>query len=218
MALADAYASLEEYRVRAKFSATGADEIAAAEEDLAACSRLLEHELGVALGALHESTGTRIFDGSGTHVLYLRDRAGRAYYLQAIDANSLKIDSDLDGSYDDYLLDLDDAWVRGLPENAVANGEPFTSIELRSLATATLTVFPRLPGCVQITGTWGLPAALLQLAKAIVISMTRDLRDHFAAGAANQYQAIDASMPLSDQTWRLISSMKQALSRRVPTI
>ena len=213
-----ALASLDEYRVRAKFTSTNADEVTAAEEDLAACTRLLEHELGVAQGQLTFSTGTRVFDGSGHSVLYLRDRAGRAYFLQSIDADSLKIDDDLDGSFDDYTLDTDDNWVRGLPENAVADGAPFTAVELRPTTAATITAFPALPGCVEITGTWGLTSTLQQVAKAIVISMTRDLRDHFAAGSANQYQAIDETMPLTDQTWRLIRSMKQSISRKIPGI
>lgn len=214
----DAIVSLDEYRVRAKFTSTDADEVTAAEEDLAACTRLLEYEIGVAHGMLTSSTGTRIFDGSGQNVLYLRDRAGRTYFLQSIDADSLKIDSDLDGSYDDFTLDTADNWVRGLPENAVADGSPFTAIELRPTTSATITIFPALPGCVEITGTWGLTATLQQVAKAVVISMTRDLRDHFAAGSANQFQQVDEQMPLSDQTWRLIRSMKQSLNRKIPGV
>lgn len=215
MALLDAYVTLAEYRARTGGKATAANATLSAQ--LLAVARLLERSLQVAPGAFNSATGARVFDGNGKSVLRLRDRQGLQYYLQSIDADSLKIDSDLDGSYDDYTLDTADAWVRGLPANAAAHSEPFTAIELRSLMTATITAFPRLPGCVQITGTWGW-AAVPGIIKELNAHLVYDLEQAQLAGGAGQLPAIDESLPLSDQTWRFWRQAERMYSRGLPVV
>lgn len=179
-------------------------------------SRLLERSLQVAPGAFNASaTGqARIFDGTGTAILRLRDRAGYGYFLTTLDADSLKIDSDLDGSYDDYTLDFGDNWVRGLPENAVAHSEPFTAIELRPTTTATLTVFPKLPGCIQITGTWGW-AAVPQIIQDLVIHRTHELREALKGGAIEALPSFEGAVPLQPRTFWLWKEAERLYGRRV---
>ena len=128
-------------------------------------SRLFDRAHGVAPGMFAPISSTALtFTPDGGTTLYLRDTSGYQCFLRTITADSLKLDTDADGSFDDYLWDFADGWVRGLPENAAANGEPFTAIELNpSHASAPLSVWPTYKNSIQITGTWGfasIPAAV----------------------------------------------------------
>ena len=216
MALLDAYATDTQYRARTGDKGTGTDTTLNAQLLLA--SRLLERSLRVMPGAFNTHTGTYIFDALGGTVLRLRDRAGLGYFLQTITANSLGIDLDLDKTYDYYTLDLADAWVRGLPENAAAFSEPFTAIELLShISTADPTRWPELVAGVRIVGTWGwaaVPNAVIDL----TVHLVHDLRNAHQAGATLEVPTIDGSMPLSNQTWRLWNEMKARYGRRIPAV
>lgn len=215
MSLLDAYCTITEYRARTGSEASAANATLTAQ--ITAVARLLERSLQVAPGAFNSATGTRVFDGSGRSILRLRDDRGMQEFLQSIDADSLKIDSDLDGSYDDYTFDTADAWVRGLPANAAAHSEPFTAIELRPISTATLTVFPKLAGCIQIVGTWGWPA-VPGMIKELNAHMTYDLEQAHLAGATGNIPAIDDAMPLSQETWRLWRLAERMYGRRLPVV
>lgn len=217
MAILDSYATITQYRAAIGDKASAADATITAE--LLVMSRQLERALQVAPGYFNASaTGqVRVFDGSGRAILQLRDKAGLGYCLTAIVADSLKIDSDLDGSYDDYLFDLSDAWVRGLPENAAAHSEPFTAIELRPLSAATLTIFPKLSGCVEITGTWGW-AAVPQIIQDLVIHRTHDLRQGLSAGAVGAVAAFDVPAQMQPRTLWLFREAERLYGRQLPVL
>lgn len=213
MALLDAYANAAEYRARVGKVSIAED--ATILTLLTSVSRVVEKRLGVMVGAFNTHSGVYVFDGTGRSLLRLRDRAGRQYFLTAITADSLKIDSDLDGSYDDYTLDLSDAWVRGLPENAAAGSEPYTAIELRPLTSATITTFPNLPGCVQITGTFGW-AAVPGAIKDRVVGITRELIDVQHAGAAMLVSDVEGEIDRVPAARALMSLLEREYSHRLP--
>ncbi len=217
MALLDAYATAAQYRAIAGDKGAGTD--ATLDAELLGVSRLLERSLQLAPGAFNASAANqaRVFDGQGGPVLYLRDRAGLAYFLQTLATDGLKIDSDLDGSYDDYAFDFADAWLRGLPENAAAHSEPFTAIELLPLASAPIWKFPDLPACVQITGTWGW-AAVPELIKQLVIHRTKELRAGQLAAPGGDLPGIDAGVPMGARTFWLFKEAERLYGRRLPVI
>jgi hypothetical protein len=214
MAILDAYATATNYRAQTGDKASGADAVLDAQ--LLTVSRLLERSLSVQPGAFNTHSATYTFDGRGGRVLDLRDRSGRTHFVTAITANSLGIDSELDGTYDGYLWDLSDAWVRGLPENAVAASEPFTRIEiLPHIATAELTVWPTRPAAVRITGTWGwgaVPGAIMQL----TVSLAHDLRQAQLSGALMESPPTleSGGFPMQDQSWRLWRDIRHRYGMR----
>lgn len=178
-----AYATAAEYRLRTGDQTTGVN--ATLDAQLLGVSRWVEEALAVMPGYFNPHVGTYIFDGSGERVLYLRDREGRGYCLTAIDADSLKIDSDLDGAFDDFTLDLADAFVRGLPENAASASKPFTALELLTGRSSTISLWPRFPGNIEITGTFGWAAVPDQVVE-LVCHRTQELREHLKAGGVDR--------------------------------
>lgn len=217
MALLDAYATITEFRAGIGDKATGADATITAE--LLSMSRQVERALWLAPGYFNASAAnqSRIFDGNGRDTLQLRDSAGFAYCLTTLDADGLKIDSDLDGLYDDYLLDFNDAGVRGLPENAAAHSEPFTAIQLRPVSGSALTTFPRLEGCVKVVGTWGW-SAVPQIIKDLVIHRTHELRQGLAAGALQSVAAFDGTIQMQPRTLWLFKEAEALYGRQLPVI
>lgn len=217
MALLSAYATDAEYRNGVAGQATGTD--AALNAQLIASSRLLERELGLSPGAFNEVTAqTYHFDGSGRARQSLRDRAGMAYFLQTIEADGLGIDVNYDGVAD-YTLDFNDAWLRGLPENAALGSEPYTSLELIPLATSTLRVFPALVANVSIKGTWGWHT-VPDIIKELTIHLTHDLRLSLLAGTSAR-TADFGGMPvhaLSPDTYWLWREAQARYSRRILAI
>lgn len=215
MALLDAYCTIAQYRAAIGDKASAADATITAE--LLVMSRQLERALMVAPGYFNASAASqaRIFNGNGRDILHLRDSAGYAYCLTEIATDGLAIDSDLDGSYDDYTLDLADAWVRGLPENAAAHSEPFTAIQLRPISTATLTTFPSGSRNVQITGTWGW-AAVPQIIQDLVIHRTHDLRQGLSAGATGAVAAFEGVEQMQPRTLWLFKEAEAVYGRQLP--
>ena len=213
MAILDAYATATNYRVQTGEKTTGTDTVLDAQ--LLTISRLLERSLHVQPGAFNTHTGTYTFDGRGGKVLDLRDRAGLTYFLTSVTANSLGIDSECDGTFDGYLWDLSDAWVRGLPENAAAHSEPFSRIEILShISTAELTVWPVKPAAIRIAGTWGwgaVPGVIMQL----TVSMVHDLRQAQLSGALMETPpTIDGGgFPMRDESWRLWREIRSRYGR-----
>lgn len=216
MARLDPYVSAAEYRARTGSKATGSD--TTLDTQLASVSRLLERELRLAPGAFNSYAATHVFDGLGFAQLYLRDRAGMGYFLQSVAEGGIRIDSDLDGQYDDYSLDFDGGVVRGLPENASGSGEPFANIEIRPVSGAPLTRFPNLPGCVQIEGTWGW-AAVPGMIKELTAKLAHDLRVGQLAGPSGGAPDFDgplAGRALSPETYWLWGEAKAQYSRWIP--
>lgn len=215
MARADAYADVAYFQAR-NTGGTAVSNATALGEDLIAGSRLFDRQVGVHDGAFNSHTATYTFDSIGGLVLWLRDRSGGAYFLQSVADAGIGIDTELDGTFDGYAWDLDDAWLRGLPDNAAAFGVPFNALEiLPHITTAPLTRWPDGRARVRIEGTWGW-ATVPDMVKQTVVSMTRELRDHFGAGAFGAQERYGDELPLSNQTWRLIASAKAEYGRRIP--
>jgi hypothetical protein len=209
-----AYASDTQYRARVKDAATGTD--ATLNSQLLLGSRLLERSLNVMPGAFNsQSAETFTFDSFGGRVLPLRDREGRQYFLRT--TTSIGIDTELDGTYDGEVIDLeDDVFVRGIPESALAFGQPFTALELLPFSGATVSVWPDRVASVRIAGAWGwaaVPEAIVDL----VVHIVHDLRMAHAAGAAFEVPDIDqGGLPLSRATFAMWERMKGSYARRLP--
>jgi hypothetical protein len=127
---------------------------------LVAATKLFDRIHGVAPGMFAPVVGSTTFTFSpiASSTLYLRDSRGLQYFLRGVTADLVEIDTNDDGTVD-YAFDFNDAWVRGIPENAPTFGEAYTAIELLPKTTATLTSWPDARGSVAITSTlWGYAA------------------------------------------------------------
>ncbi len=208
----DDYLQPQEYRDRTGDRSVVGD--LTIEAQITTACRALDRELGVAPGMFAPIASTTFtFSTIGGTRLYLRDSSGYGYFLRSIAADGLKLDTDGDGAYDDYLWDLADGWVRTIPENAAAFGEPYIALEL-------VTTHPSLPvsrwsASLQITGTWGwdaTPGALVELA----VDLVHNLRQGVLAGSIGA-PTVDG-MPLSPSMWPVLQRLKSAYSRRIPAI
>lgn len=164
---------------------------------LEAASRLWDRAHGIAPGMMAPITSTALtFTPHGGTTLYLRDSGGYQCFLRSITADSLKIDSDADGSFDDYTWDLSDGWVRALPENASALSEPYTAIELNPYhGSAPLTAWPTYKNGVQITGTWGWAYTPLAV-QLRVADIAHSLSQRGYAGGYGTEEALQQGMPV----------------------
>jgi hypothetical protein len=223
MALLDAYVTDEEYGDRANSGRVPTDtDLLGAQ--LVAMTRQLERELGYAPGAMNHVEGVTLeLDAIGGRTLYLRDEAGRGVFVSAVAAGGIEVDTARDGSFSGAVFDLDEPWVRGARWDSSIAAETvvpvYSAFELLPRSGALLTSWPDGPATVRLTCDTGFPGGVPDAVKEVVVSMTRDLRDHHAAGSSGQYQgSADDSLPLSDQTWRLIRSLKQQYSRRLPVV
>lgn len=184
MAVADAYATADEYRA-SNNRVSGAED-GELDEYLDLNSRRLDKILDLAPGYFNTHSATYTFDGPGGTMLWLRDRAGQGYCFTAITANSLAIDDSDDGNFDDYTWDLDDLWIRGLPENVVTTREAYTAVELMPKKDgAELSVWPTGPAKIQITGTFGWPVIPAAVRQAVIV-FTRDMLDSHLGGATQR--------------------------------
>lgn len=207
------YVSRDEFRRRTGSQGTGTDAVLDAQLETAC--RSLDRELGVAPGMFAPLASTAFkFTPTGGTTLWLRDTAGYQYFLRTITSNSLAIDYDQDGAYDDYAWDLADAWVRGIPENAASFDEPFTAIELDPYATsAPLSAWPTYKNSVQITGTWGFettPGAVSEL----VVDIVKNLRMGALSGGAGT--AVFAEDLVSPSMFPVLQRLKAQYSHRLP--
>ena len=107
--------------------------------------------------------------------------------------------------------------MRGLPENAAANSEPFRAIELRRLTSATITVFPKLAGCIQIVGTWGW-AAVPDIIQQLVIHRTHDLREGLKSGATESLSSFEGQVPMQPHTFWLWKEAERLYGRQLAAI
>lgn len=213
-----AYATDAQYRARMGDQTTGTN--ATLNAQLLGVSRLLEFALSVMPGAFNTHAGTYVFTGFGGSRLALRDGSDVQYFLTAITADSLKVDADGDGSYDDYLLDLDDLWVDGFPENAAAISRPFTAIDLRPIDSATITSWPSIDRGVQITGTWGW-AAVPDLITDLVCHRTSELRESLKDGGTDRaglsmLPSFGDEVRMRPQTAWMWKEAERLYGRRIP--
>lgn len=224
MALLDAYATRAEYRARTgSKAAAGAD--TTLDEQLLAASRLIELEMGLAPGGFNASAANaqRFFDGNGGDLLRLRDRQGLMNPITTIDSGGIGVDTTGDGTLD-TTFDLSDAWVAGDPYNAAELVVPFTGLLLLPIGGATASVgqilqlWPTgLAHNIGITGTWGY-TAVPNIVIDLVSNLVHDMRQSGLAGMLREMPAIDESLPLTDQTWRIWLSAKQRFGHRIPGI
>jgi hypothetical protein len=205
VALLSAYITAEEYIRRT--AGQGGIPTDILEAELLGCSRLLERSLQWAPGMGNTHTATYTFTANAAKKLRLRDSDERQYFLQSVVSNGIGVDSDGDGTFDGYALDLADTWVRAYPENAAALGEPYTSLVIAPLTGGSFNVWPA--GLVRINGTWGW-ATVPEIIKALTAFLTRDLRNGLLAEpSADSIPAIEEGMPLSNDTryfWNLARS------------
>jgi hypothetical protein len=213
MARADAYATLAQYRAANRDSQTGADTTISAL--LTGTSRLLERDLSIHEGAFNSYTGTHYFDANGGAILTLEDTDGNGYFLQAIDSNGCDIDSELDGTYDGYQLDLADTFLVGRPENTAS--KPYTQLRLMGWPSATIVAWPIAARSVRITGTWG-HAAIPDVITHLTIRLTRLMLDSHLGGGAQVIPGIDDLVRLPDapkEVRGIWYSVKQLYGRRL---
>lgn len=180
--------------------------------DLITAEEMIERELRVARGHFGPiGSTTYTFPATGGAVLHLRDSDGFQYFLRTVTADSCKIDDDADGSFDDYTLDLSDAWLKGLPENAAAFDEPYTRLELLNISSATITQWPVARYSVRITGTWG-----WEVTPGIIVDLICDVAHNMRQSAIAGGLAIpssDGELPLSPGMWPVLRRAKELYTR-----
>lgn len=214
MALLDAYATAQQFRDARGDVASGYS--ASLELGLITMSRLLERRLRVAPGGWNDSgSDTRVFDAHGGQILWLRDREGRAYFLQTA-TYSVGIDSEGDLTYDGYTIDQDDTFLRGIPDNNSDHSEPFHSLELLPFMTsATVTSWPDRVSSVRITGSWGWPE-VPPIITELVIHRTGELIDAQKAGSTGELASFDGGIPMQPNTAWLFKQAEEEFSRKIP--
>ena len=149
-----AYAEFNDYAQRENADLADQNTI---EAQLLAMSRYIDRKLRCAPGLFAPADGqTFYFDGSGSHLLPLRDDEGAYYPLRSVDADAIRPDYDRTGDYDQALSwDLDDVFIWPIPRNHEGIGRPIKSLELRRIGRAPYTIWPYADGSVRITGDWG---------------------------------------------------------------
>lgn len=103
----------------------------------------------------HTETRTALFNGNGKTRIYLQDAATEPYRSDLVSVTTLKVDEDVDGTFELTFVADTDYWLQ--PANPTITKIPARSIEIpqgRSTAPQ-LTVWPLLSRCIQIAGIWG---------------------------------------------------------------
>ena len=201
-----AYAEFNDYAQRENADFADQNTI---EAQLLAMSRYIDRKLRCAPGLFAPADGqTFYFDGSGSHLLPLRDDEGAYYPLRSVDADAIRPDYDRTGDYDQALSwDLDDVFIWPIPRNHEGIGRPIKSLELRRIGRAPYTIWPYADGSVRITGDWGwaqTPPAIVEL----VVKLTRDVVDSQRGGGTASIAPLEEGVPLMDDTWRLWRSIE----------
>ena len=201
-----AYAEFTDYALRENADLADQNTI---EAQLLAMSRYIDRKLRCAPGLFAPADGqTFYFDGSGSHLLPLRDDEGAYYPLRSVDADAIRPDYDRTGDYDQALSwDLDDVFIWPIPRNHEGIGRPIKSLELRRIGRAPYTIWPYADGSVRITGDWGwaqTPPAIVEL----VVKLTRDVVDSQRGGGTASIAPLEEGVPLMDDTWRLWRSIE----------
>ena len=201
-----AYAEFNDYAQRENADLADQNTI---EAQLLAMSRYIDRKLRCAPGLFAPANGqTFYFDGSGSHLLPLRDDEGAYYPLRSVDADAIRPDYDRTGDYDQALSwDLDDVFIWPIPRNHEGIGRPIKSLELRRIGRAPYTIWPYADGSVRITGDWGwatTPPAIVEL----VVKLTRDVVDSQRGGGTASIAPLEEGVPLMDDTWRLWRSIE----------
>lgn len=179
---------------------------------------MIERSLGLCPGAFNTvASSARTFDAYGGRELWLRDRERMAHPFTAIAADGIGIDTDVDATYDGKVIDLTDAWVRGLPDSADVFSRPYYGLELLPISSADPSTWPMRPASVRITATWGwaaVPGEVLEL----TVHLARDLIEGHLGGAVVELPTLEGAggLPLTQQTWRIWRELRQSMSRKLP--
>jgi hypothetical protein len=210
VSLLDAYATIDEYTARTGDKTTSPNATLTAQ--LLGTSRLLERDLELMPGAFNSAASQVIYvDGHGGTRLWLRDTRGLGFFVQSIDANGIGIDSENDGTYDGYALDLADAWVVGNGTN-----DPHTRLDLLPWVTAaTVSAWPDRPRAVKLTCTTGY-AAVPPMIVDLVCHRTYELRESMKDGGAGVLPGFDGGTPMRPQTAWLWKNAEAMYGRRLP--
>jgi hypothetical protein len=179
-----------------------------------AVSRLYDRRMGVAPAHFAPQTAvTATFVGHGENLLRLRDERGWQHFLRTVDANAIDIDSEADGTFDGYQLDLADAWVRGYPVNAATFGEPYTALELLpGVASADPTRWTNGVE-VRITGNWGWAAT----PGAVVHRCSNIMRELVEVGFGGPTVDIEALEAAAYSNRSVVALLEQGYSYRIPS-
>ena len=210
-----AYADFAIYKSR------GGTGIADSQEDdvnaiLLHASRLLDRKCEIMPGGFAPIDDlTLYFDGSGRDLLVLRDEGRSICPLRTVIADGIRPDYDHTGDFDttEYQWDLDDKWVWPSPRNGAATGEPYISLELRSIGDAPLTIWPFSDGAVRITGAWGW-AATPPTIRELTVKLARDTVDMQRGGGAAVVAELDDGITLLPDSQRLIGQMVRQYRRK----
>lgn len=205
------YATDDDYRAR--LGDKGRDESTILDGQLLTTCRLMERSLGLAPGAFNSWAEALTFDGPGRNLdgkrtrLWLRDTAGRQFFLQSIEADGVGLDTEQDGTFDGETLDptTADKWVvPGTPNEALI-GESFRYIDiLQDRTDRTRSEWLRFPQSIQVTATWGhatIPPVIVDL----VVHRCQELREGLKGGSIGELPGFDSGAAMSPQSawmWR----------------
>lgn len=202
MALADAYATFDEYRAHTGLRSDGDQDTY--EALLVTASRMIERWTERVFNQSAAGVA-RYFDGNGRAEMYIDDLAT----LTAVD-----LDTTGDGS---YAVSVDPAAVLLRPRNAAELGEPYTSVELVPARGAPLSAWPSRPAAVRITGTWGYAAVPGAIRDATIL-IARQLRDLQQSGLTLTVEVADQQLQVRPGSFSLIAALREQYSRRLPGI
>lgn len=201
MGIADAYATLAEYKGRVGKS--GVEDDAEITAQLLTVSRFLDLRLG-RFFTQDAAVVTRLYDGNGETRLWLPDDIATS--------TGLVVTVDTDGDYsfaDETALTLNtDFWLG--PPNADKGPEAFPWEYLDVHPTSgVISEWPDQQRAIQVTAIFGFPAVPGAIKEA-TIAITRQLRDAHVGGAAMAVQDIETAVSFSQQLadvrtllWRL---------------
>jgi hypothetical protein len=147
MSITNGYATLEEFKQwatsRGETASTAADDDAVIEDIIEQASRYIDGMAGRRFYA-DAADVTRTYTAEDDTLVFIDDLSATP--------TSLKVDYDGDRTYATTVASTD---YDLLPENAAANGQPYTMLEMRWSAT---DYFPDERKGVQVVGKWGFPS------------------------------------------------------------
>lgn len=203
MALADAYATYDQYK--AAIGGQGDARQDLIERALLVASRLIESPPWT--GRIFNQTAAgvvRYFDGNDDAELWIDD---------LVSVSAIGVDVDQDGTYSQAI---GTGHVIKRPRNAAEIGHPFTSLELRAGLGAALALWPAGLD-VKITGAWGWPSVPAPITSAAII-LARQILDLEDAGLTMTLQAVDEQVQVRPGVGLLLHNLHQAYRRHMPGV
>lgn len=200
MALDDAYATAEEYRLRVK--QTRKDDEPVLNSMLLAISRFLDWRLRRFFNQ-DSAVQTRLYDGNGETRLWLPDDIATS--------TGLIVTVDLDGDYDfsdeTALVKDTDFWLGPANADLGPEARPWEFLDVHP-NSANLSVWPEQQRAVQVKAKFGW-AAVPGAIKEATIALTRQVYDVQQSGMTLTLQNIDAELRQSPQASFLIRDLER---------